>query len=199
MTRSFKTLLGERGPRRTIKLALAALLLVDLLFYLFAIGPLAQSDRERRQQVESLRKLVRDRTVAVDRLAARVQKIQTARTQGDELLGTITIPRRTVFSTVISELDEASKKAGVTLKDRAQNVEPIEGSDTLSMLTVTQGLEGSYENLVKFLNLLDRSQRFVIVESLGAAPQQTGQQQAQQASALLSVTLRVDAFVRDET
>lgn len=196
MTRNFKNLLGEPGPRRTIKLALAALALCDLLFYLFAIGPLANSDRERRQQVEVLRKLVRDRTVAADKLAARVQKIQTARTQGDGLLESITMPRRAAFSTIVSELDQAGKKAGIELRDRGLTVEPIDGSDTLSMLTVTQGLEGSYENLVKFLNMLDRSPRFLIIESLGAAPQQSG---AQQSSAVLSVSVRLDAFVRDAT
>ena len=112
-----------------------------------------------------------------------------------KLLESITLPRRTAFSTIVSELDQAGKKAGVELRDRALIVDPIDGSDTLSMLTVTQGLEGSYENLVRFLNLLDRSQHFLIVESLGAAPQQTGAQQ----SAVLAVTLRLDTFVREGT
>jgi type IV pilus assembly protein PilO len=58
---------------------------------------------------------------------------------------------------------------------------------------VTAGLEGDYENLVRFLNLLDRSPRFLIIESLGAAPQQSGQQ----AGARLNVSLKLDAFVRE--
>jgi len=70
-------------------------------------------------------------------------------------------------------------------------VEAIEGSDTLRMMTVTAGLDGSYDNLVKFLNLLDKSSKFVIIESLGAAPQQTGN--------LLSITIKLDAFVREES
>lgn len=194
MTRSFKNLLGERGPRRTIKVALAALVLFDALFYLFAIGPLAQSDRERRMQAENLRRLVRDRTAQVEKLAVTVQKVETARTEGDKLLETITLPRRTAFSSIVSELDQAAKKAGVELRDRGLNVEEIEGSDTLSMLTVTQGLGGNYENLVRFLNMLDRSSLFLIIESLGAAPQQSGPQQT---SAALAVTLKLDAFVRE--
>ena len=195
MTRSFKSLLGARGPQRTVRLALAALVLFDFFFYLFAIGPLAESDREQRQQVENLRRLVKDRTAQFEKLAGRVQKVQVARTEGDKLLESITLPRRTAFSTIVSELDQAGKKAGVELRDRALIVDPIDGSDTLSMLTVTQGLEGSYENLVRFLNLLDRSQHFLIIESLGAAPQQTGAQQ----SAVLAVTLRLDTFVREGT
>ena len=101
--------------------------------------------------------------------------------------------RRAAFSTIVSELDQASKQAGVDLKERGYNVEPIEGSDTLSMMTVTVGLEGNYENLVQFLNQLDRSPRFLIVESLGAAPQQSGQQ----ATAKLNISVKLDAFVRE--
>lgn len=197
MSRNFnlRELLGERGPKRTIKLALGALILCDLLFYLFAIGPLAESDRERRAQVENLRRLVRDRTVQVDRLSSRVQKVQTARTEGDKLLDSIAMVRRSAYSSIVSELDDAAKKAGVELKDRSLNLDPIEGSDTLSMVTVTQGLEGNYENLVRFLNLLDRSERFLIIDSLGAAPQQSATQQ--QAGAKLSVTVKLDTFVRE--
>jgi Tfp pilus assembly protein PilO len=197
MTRSFKAIgnfLGEPGPRRTIKLALAALTIFDLLFYLFAIGPLGETDRERRLQADHLRRQVRERSAQVEKLSALVKKVAAARLEGDRLLGAITMPRQTAFSTIVSELDADGRQAGVTLRDRAFNSEPIEGSETLSMLTVTQNLEGSYENLLRFLNLLDRSSRFLIIENLGAAPQQTGPKEA---AGPLAVTLKLDAFIRE--
>ena len=206
MTRSFRGMgrvFGEAGPRRNIQLGLAALALFDLLFYLFAIGPLGESDRARALLVENLRRQVQERTAQIAKLTTIAQKVETARTGGDKLLDDITLPRRTAFSTIVSQLDEAGRQAGIELRDRAYSVEPIEGSDTLSMMTVTSGLDGSYENLVRFLNQLDRSPRFFIIESLGAAPQQSGPQQnvkggtPQQAGALLNVTLRLDAFVRE--
>ena len=192
--RSFGNLFGESGAGRTIKLGLAGLALFDLLFYLFAIGPLSDSDREKRAQLQTFQKQVRDRTAQVDRLAAVVQKVETARAGGDQLLETIMLPRRTAFSDIVSELDEAAKTAGVDLRDRGLNADAIDGSDTLSMLTITQNLEGNYDNLVRFLNLLDRSQRFLIVESLGAAPQQTG---VRDSGGKLSVTLKLDAFIKE--
>jgi type IV pilus assembly protein PilO len=181
--------LGEPGPGRAIRLALAGLALFDLAFYLFAIGPLGESDRERAQRVSQLQRLAQARTGEVAKLATIVEKVQTARTQGDQLLVEVALPRRTAYSSIVSELDEACKKAGVDLRDRAFNVEPVEGSDTLSIMTVTAGLEGNYENLVRFLNLLDRSSRFLIIESLGASPQQTG--------TMLNVSLKLDTFVRE--
>lgn len=199
MIRNFKinagSLLGEPGPRRTITLALLALVLFDAVFYLFAIGPLGQSDRERRVAVELLRRQARDRSAQVVKLEATVKRIETARTLGDKLLTGITLPRREAYSTIVSTLDDAAQNANVQLRDRALNADPIEGSDTLSMMTVTQGLEGSYENLVKFLNLLDRSPRFIIIESLGAAPQQSGARQ--QNTGMLSVQIKLDTFVRE--
>jgi type IV pilus assembly protein PilO len=196
-------LLGEAGPRRNIQLGLVALALLDVVFYLFAIGPLAESDRARALLVENLRRQVEERTAHVAKLTTIAQKVETARTEGDKLLDDITLPRRTAFSTIVSELDEAGRQAGIELRDRAYGVEPIEGSDTLSMMTVTTGLEGSYENLVRFLNRLDRSPRFLIIESLGAAPQQSGPQQnvkgapPHQPGGLLNVTVRFDTFVRE--
>ena len=58
------------------------------------------------------------------------------------------------------------------------------------MLTVTAGFEGTYPNLVKFMNALDKSQRFLIVERLQAAPQSS--------SPNLQVTVKLNAFVRDD-
>jgi Tfp pilus assembly protein PilO len=196
MIKSFKNLLawfGETGPRRKIGISLAALLLFDLIFYLFAIGPLAESDREKVAMAGQMQRQLTERTAQVERLAATVSKVEKARTEGDKLLGSIAMPRPAAFSSIVSELDQAGKLAGIELKERGYNVEAIEGSDTLSMMTVTLGLEGNYENLVQFLNQLDRSPRFLIVESLGAAPQQSGQQ----AAAKLSISVKLDAFVRE--
>src|SRR5262245_52580692 len=181
---------GERGPRRTIKITFAALAVFDVVFYLFAIGPLSESDREKRQNVENLQRQVREQSGRVEKLAAIVDKVETARTGGDKLLIDITLPRRSAFSEIVSEMDQASRDSKVELRERGLNVEPIEGSNTLSMMTVTAGLEGTYDNLVRFVNLLDKSGKFLIIENLAAAPQQNGNN--------LSITLKLDAFVREE-
>ena len=65
------------------------------------------------------------------------------------------------------------------------------GSDTLQMLTTNVGFEGTYANFTKFVNLLDKSPRFMILESMqAAAPQQQGGQ-------ALNVSLKIDTFVKD--
>jgi hypothetical protein len=44
--------------------------------------------------------------------------------------------------------------------------------------------------LIQFVNLLDKSQRLLIIESLNTTPQQ--------GSALLNVTMKLDTFVRED-
>ena len=57
------------------------------------------------------------------------------------------------------------------------------------MKTINAGCQGTYAALSKFVNLVDRSPRFLIIESMVAAPQQTGQ--------TLNVTIKIDTFIKD--
>jgi type IV pilus assembly protein PilO len=69
-------------------------------------------------------------------------------------------------------------------------LDAIEGSDDLDMMTITVNFEGNYGQLIKFVNLLDRSPRFLIIESLQAAPQPKGD--------ILTVSLKLNTFIREE-
>jgi hypothetical protein len=58
------------------------------------------------------------------------------------------------------------------------------------MMTITANYEGTYRNLLNFIGELDRSPQLLIIESMSAAPQQN--------SNILTVSLKIDAFIRDE-
>ena len=66
--------------------------------------------------------------------------------------------------------------------------EPVPGSDTLEQLTISTNYEGSYQSLTKFVNLIDKSPRFLIIDSMQASPQTNG---------ALNVTIKLDTFIRD--
>ena len=104
-------------------------------------------------------------------------------------MGDYFLDRRTTYSTVVSELALMAKNSGVRAKEQAMNEEPIEGSESLSMLTITGNYEGTYPDLLKFVNQIDRYPRLLIIEQLTASPQaQTG---------LLSVSIKVNTFIQD--
>ena len=57
------------------------------------------------------------------------------------------------------------------------------------MLTISAGCAGTYASLVKFVNLVDKANRFLIIESLNAVPQQNGPN--------LNVALKIDTFIKE--
>ncbi len=70
-------------------------------------------------------------------------------------------------------------------------LDPIEGSDDLDIMSLSINFEGGYAQLVKFVNLLDRSPRFLIIESMQASPQPKGD--------VLTGTLKLNTLVKDDT
>jgi type IV pilus assembly protein PilO len=114
--------------------------------------------------------------------------VEVGRVEGDQFLDEYFLQTRSAYSALISELLAASAQANIQSKEHAYVTEPIEGSDSLSMMTITGNYEGTYADLMHFVNAIDRSQRLVVIESLNAAPQQ--------GSPRLAFNMKLHAFVR---
>lgn len=191
MPRSFSAAVAwvRKDPRGVVRLLLGLLLLADLVAAAIVLKPWAGSAQDLERQLASLRKQVRDRQAGLERMRTLVSKIESARAQGDRFLDSSFMNRRTASSTIVSELQTVAQQAGIKQKQVDYVFEPIEGSDTLSMMTVTANYEGSFADLMQFINLLDRSPRFLILETLTAAPQPSG--------LLLNVSMKLNSFVRE--
>ena len=117
-------------------------------------------------------------------------KVDKGKAESETFLASYMTDRRHTYSTIISEITETATTAAMKMGDTViAPLDPIEGSDDLDMMTISVDLEGNYAQLLKFVNLLDRSPRFLIIESMQAAPQAKGD--------LLNVNLKFNAFVRD--
>lgn len=178
-----------RNPRIVVRVVLGALLAANLVAALFVLKPWTGSASELERQAASLRQDLRQRQAAIDRLRNVVGKVQNARGDGDKFMDNYLLGRRTLASALVLELDQTARQAGIKQKDISYGFEPIEGSDSLSKATITASYEGTYGDLMQFLNRLDRSPRLLIIESLAAAPLQNGM--------TLSVTMKLNAFVRE--
>ena len=118
-------------------------------------------------------------------------KVQKARGEGDQFLTLYMTPRRTTYSQVYAEIQDAAEKSGMKWKEGTFSPpDPVKGSDDLSMVSLSVSFEGPYPNLLKFVNLLDRSKRFLIIESLVAAPLPDGK--------TLSTMVKINTFVRND-
>ncbi|HWR49806.1 MAG TPA: type 4a pilus biogenesis protein PilO [Bryobacteraceae bacterium] len=178
------------GPKMWARLLIGALVLANVAAALVAFKPWAGSLEEMEAEAASLRQQIRTREQTVARLQRNVAKVETARGDGDRFLQEHIMSMRTLSSTLVSELAQVAQKAGIRPKGSTYAFEPVEGADTLTRAIINADYEGTYADLMHFMNLLDRSPRFLIIESLSAAPQQTG--------TTLSINVKLNAFVRED-
>jgi Tfp pilus assembly protein PilO len=187
MPRNFKAAIRE--PRVVVRVILGVLLAANLVAAVIAFKPFGGSTDDLRQRRAGLQTQLAHLQAQLAETKRLSGKVEMARTEGDSFLDRYVSDRRSTFSTIFEELDKTAQEAGIKPRDRNVELNAIEGSDTLEMMSVTAGYEGTYENLQKFVNLLDRSPRFLIIESLVASPQQNGQ--------MLTVSLKLDTFVKE--
>lgn len=181
--------LNFRDPRVLMRLILGVLLLGNLIAFYFVLYPLGGSPEELDAQLQTLVDQAGAQRKSLDRLRMLTTKVQSARNQAGSFELTNFTDRRVVYSTLVNEITQAADSAGIKLKDHALQNEDIEGSDTLGMITINANYEGTYGDLLNFVNRLDRSERFVIIDSLAATPQQGTNQ--------LNVTMKMNLFVRN--
>ena len=81
----------------------------------------------------------------LERSRLNVAAIEKAREEGDQFLNDYFLSRRIADSTLLSELAEAANKAQIKPRDSAQTTDYIEGSDSLSMMTISANYEGTYQ------------------------------------------------------
>jgi Tfp pilus assembly protein PilO len=190
MPRSFNLpQLKWKDPRVAIRAVLGALLLANLVAAVLAFKPFGGGADDLRAQRGRLQQQLAQLNAQVAHSKRMAVKVQTARTEGDHFLEEYVTDRRVLTSTVQSELVQVAKEAGITLLSTNLSIDPIEGSDTLSMMTISAGCTGTYAGLAKFVNLVDKSDRFLIIESMVAVPQQSGPN--------INVTLKIDMFTNE--
>ena len=189
MARNFDLRAQLKNPRFVARLALGVMLLGNLVAATFVFHPWGGSPEDLARELENRQRQLTQQLQRLERTKSLVGKVQQARVEGDTFLEQSTMSRRSAFSTLIGEINKMAVDAGMKPKESSLGLEPVEGSDTLQQLTISANFEGSYANLTKFVNLLDRSPRFLIIETLQASPQPSG---------ILGVNVKLDTFIREE-
>jgi Tfp pilus assembly protein PilO len=181
-----------KDPRVLVRAALGLLLVGNVAAALIVFKPWGGSAEDLAREEAELRQQLATMQLRLKQTKTLVTKAEGARTEGDRFLAEYTTDRRTTYSTIAAELERAASEAGLKPRPASYGLEAVPGSDTLSQMSITAAYEGTYANLTKFVNLLDKSPRFLIIESMTATPQQTA------SGDLLSVSIKLDTFVREE-
>src|SRR5258706_2868986 len=191
MPRNFE--LGVWPPNKPcaiMRLGLGLLVAANLVAGYFVIRPIGGSPADLRQQEQEMRTQIQQQQGILDRTKTLAGKIEVGRGEGDNFMNKYFLPRRTAYSTIMSDVNDLASQSKVTAKESSNAIEEVEGSDTLQRMQVTANFEGTFENLIHFVNLLDKSNRLMIIESLNATPQQDGKR--------LNVMLKLDTFIRED-
>jgi len=191
MPRNFNLKIGgPSNPRSVIRLVLGLLAAANLVAGYFVLRPLGGSSEELRQQVVEMRIQIRQQQATLERTRLMTGKIEIGRGEGDKFMSKYFLPRRSAYSIVMAELNDLASHAKVTAKESANAIDPVDGSDTLDMMQITANYEATYQDLVRFINMIDKADRLLVMESLNATPQQGGGK--------LNVMMKLDTFVIED-
>ncbi len=178
-----------RDPRFAARVVLGVLLAANLAAAALVLFPPGGSAEALQKQMASLQSQVTRNKALLEKTRAHVAAVEKGRAEGDRFLGEYFLDRRTAPATLLSELNEAAVASKIKPRETAFAYEPVEGSDTLSMMSITANFDGSYKDVLSFVHEIDTLPRLLIIESMTAAPQQ--------GSNLVSVNMKIDAFVRE--
>jgi type IV pilus assembly protein PilO len=178
-----------KQPRVVVRAAIGLLLAANLAAAVLAFHPFGGSADDLRQRAAALGDQLQaaQARVAITRRLA--EKVEGARRDGDQFLAQYVVDRRTASSAMNAELFHMAQAAGVKPGQIAYEYEEIEGSDTLQMVNIQAAFAGSYQNLTKLVDLIDKSPRFLMIESIQAAAPQGK-------VAVMDVQFKIHTFVR---
>lgn len=181
-----------KEPRVLVRIALGLLLAANLVAAGYALNVFGSSPEVLNQALVAAEARLQADQARLTRSRMLTANIGRGKAESDTFLASYFTNRRNTYSTIISEITETAKTAGMkTQEGTIAPLDPIEGSDDLSMMTISINFEGSFAQFVKFVNLLDRSPRFLIIESMQVAPQPKGD--------VLNTNLKLHVFIKDDS
>jgi len=179
-----------RDPKLLGRIIVGGLLLANLVVFSIAMGWWGGSPEELEQQQTTLRQQILARRTALQRSKLVATKVDLGRGEGDKFLSKYFLARRTAYSTVVNDLVTMAQHAQIVPREIAYTTDLIDGSDTLSMMSITANYDGTFADIMRFIAEIDRSPRMLIIETFNAAPVQGGNR--------LSVAMKIDTFVRED-
>jgi type IV pilus assembly protein PilO len=159
-----------RDARKKVKIAIAALLAVDIISGLVLLSPLVGSERSRREQLDQLWRELQQKTRAAEPLRDFDKKIVTARRQIDDFYKN-RLPAQD--SAIYEELGKVAGQSGVhigQIRSKAKDTESV----GLRPVEIEADFSGGYLQLIRFINALERDSIFFIVDSVQLGGEQGG-------------------------
>jgi Tfp pilus assembly protein PilO len=175
-----------RQTRKKVKITLGAMALVDIAAVALYFSPLIGTEATRRAQLGDLWRELQQKTREVAPLNGLDKKIPAARLQiaqfyKDRLPG--------ADSAIPESIGKIAAEAGVqpgTIKYDMKDPETL----GLQRVLIEADLSGGYLQLVRFINALERSPQFFIVDSVTLGGEQNG---------IVKLQLKMETYLKTGT
>src|SRR5580692_8853387 len=173
-----------------LRVLVGVLLAANLIAAGILLFPPGGSAEDLEKELASLQAQAASKRILLEKTRQNVAAVELGRNEGDQFLSRYFLGRRAASETLLTALGNAEAGSKIKEKGWSATFNPIDGSDTLSMMSITATYEGEYGDLLHFVHEIDKSPALMIIESLTAAPQA--------GSKILSIALKLDTFVRED-
>jgi Tfp pilus assembly protein PilO len=187
--RSLASWKGRGGPQFWLRITVGVLGVLNAVALFLYLAPPGGSRQELMRESQNLNATITATRQQSVRLKKKSEKVQMGGEQAVDFQSRYIFPKRLAYESIISEIQRMAQAAKLTERDGQWTEEPIEGTADLSLLTNTVNFEGPYTSLMRFLYEVDRSPKFLMLDTLTATPQKPGDVLAQ---------IRFQAVVREE-
>jgi Tfp pilus assembly protein PilO len=156
--------------RRKLKIAIGAMLAVDVIAVAVLFSPLVGSTDSRQQQLNQLRFELLKKSRDVAPLRGMDKKLELAK---DQINGFYKDRFATTDSDLLKQLGELESQNGVHIQ-QARYKEEDPASPGLIPFEIEGSFSGDYLQLVRFINALERSKLFFDVDGVDLAGESAG-------------------------
>lgn len=159
--------------RKLVRAGLAFLLVADVALLLWTWQERESNPRSQAAQLEQLRQ--HHRALGGDvQLAASIRNgLPEVERQCDRFLKEQLLPLSTAYSAVVEDLNRMTAQTGLSAKGVQYKQKEL-ASRGVAEVQVNAIVEGSYANLVRFINELERSRQFYLLEELALVESSAG-------------------------
>lgn len=180
-----------RDPSSALRAILGTLVVLNVIAAGLVMFPPGGSPEQLQAQLQSLQSQILQRKTQLNRTRNIAGKVDRGRKEGDQFMDQYFLNSANTYSTIVGELVGAARRSNIKAKEHSYVTEPIEGSEDLTMMSITGAYEGTYSDLLHYINEIDRTKRLLIIENLVAQPQQ--------GAAVLNISVRMDTFIKEKT
>lgn len=164
---------NSRRWKKAVEICLACVLVLDVIL-LYAdwrarsAGP--EEQIQRRTQLEQLSKLLAA-DVAKGNLVEK--QLPLTQKQCDSFYEQHLLSSATGYSVILPEITQMARSSGVTASDVKFNSSQVKDRN-LTQFEISADVQGDYQGLIRFINAIERSNHFYVLDGLTLASETSG-------------------------